>query len=536
MIGTVDIELQYGGTSLFNHATVNFTAGNCYGIIGANGAGKSTFLKILSGEIEPTRGSVVKTPSERISILNQNHFEFDEFEVLKTVVMGNQELCRIMEEKEYYYNKEEMTEEEGLKLCDLEEAFNKMDGWNAESDAAILLNGLGITNEFHDMYMKELTGDQKVKILLAQAIFGQPDILLMDEPTNHLDVETIVWLEDFLVKLENSTIIIVSHDRHFLNEICTHIVDVDFGKITMVAGNYDFWFDYTQLRQRQIRDQNKKAEVKIKELQDFIARFSANASKSKQATSRKKQLNNIDFEDAPVSLRKFPYIAFKPNREVGNDVLTISGISKTIGDRKVLDNISFTINPHEKVAFVGADVVAKTTLFKILAGELEPDEGKVKWGVTTTQSFLPTDNSRYFDGSEDTIVDWVRRYSDLTYEADVRGWLGKLLFSGDEAIKKVCVLSGGERVRCMLCKMMLSGANVLILDEPTNHLDLESIAALNEGLGKYTETLLFTSHDHQLVQSVTTRVIDVTAGSYYDKQITFDEYLHEMKEKNIVVK
>ena len=536
MIGTVDVELQYGGTSLFNHATVSFTAGNCYGIIGANGAGKSTFLKILSGEIEPSRGTIVKTPGERISILKQNHFEFDEFEVLQTVIMGNQVLCRIKEEKEQYYNKDDMTEEEGLRLCDLEEQFMKMDGWNAESDAAILLNGLGITNEYHNLLMKELSGDQKVKVLLAQALFGNPDILLMDEPTNHLDVETISWLEDFLVNLENSTVIVVSHDRHFLNEVCTHIVDVDFGKITMVAGNYDFWFDYTQLRQRQMREQNKKTEIKVKELQEFIARFSANASKSKQATSRKKLLDNMELTDEPVSSRKFPYIFFKPNREAGNDMLFVDGISKTIAGRKVLDNVSFIIRPREKVAFVGADAVAKTTLFKILTGELEPDKGTFKWGVTTSQAYMPSDNSEFFDGSDETLVDWVRTYSDLTYESDVRGWLGKLLFSGDEAMKKVCVLSGGERVRCMLCKTMLSGANVLIFDEPTNHLDLESIAALNEGLIKYSETVLFTTHDHQFIQTIANRIIDVTTGYHYDKQITFDEYLGEMKDKNIKVK
>ncbi|PKM63353.1 MAG: ABC transporter ATP-binding protein [Firmicutes bacterium HGW-Firmicutes-21] len=527
MIGTVDIALQYGGITLFNNANVNFTKGNCYGVIGANGAGKSTFLKILSGEIEPTKGNVVKTPSERISVLKQNHFEFDEYDVIKTVIMGNHELCSIIDEKEILYNKEEMSDQEGMRLCELEDRFLKMDGWNAESDAKILLNGLGITNEYHDLYMKELTGDQKVKVLLAQALFGNPDILLMDEPTNHLDVNTIGWLEDFLIKQENSIIIIVSHDRHFLNQICTHIVDVDFGKITMVAGNYDFWYDYTQLMQRQLRDQNKKTEQKMKELQEFIARFSANASKSKQATSRKKLLDNMNFEDLPVSSRKFPYIAFKPNREVGNDVLSVSGITKTIGDRKVLDNISFTIRPRERVAFVGADAVAKTTLFKILAGELEPDSGTIKWGVTTSQAFLPSDNSVYFDGKDDSIIDWIRNHSNLVYESDVRGWLGKMLFSGDEATKKVRVLSGGERVRCMLCKTMLSGANVLILDEPTNHLDLESIAALNEGLIKYTETILFTSHDHQFVQTIANRIIDVTAGHFYDKQITFDEYLLE---------
>jgi len=412
MIATVDVGLQYGGRTLFNHTDLRFTAGNCYGIIGANGAGKSTFLKILSGEIEPTKGEVTKTPSERMSILKQDHFAFDEYTVLRTVLMGNEELCRIMDEKEVLYSKEEMTEQEGLQVCILEERFAEMDGWNAESDAGILLNNLGITNEFHETLMKELDGDQKVKVLLAQALFGHPDILLMDEPTNHLDIDTINWLEDFLIELD-SIVIVVSHDRHFLNKICTHIVDVDYGKITMMVGNYDFWFEYTQIAQRQIRDQNKKAEIKIKELQDFIARFSANASKSKQATSRKKLLDNMELNDMPISSRKFPYVAFKPEREVGNDVLTVSGISKSIGDRKVLDNISFTIRPREKVAFVGTDAVAKTTLFKILAGELEPDEGSYKWGITTTQSLLPSDNSAYFDGCEESLIDWIRSNSKL---------------------------------------------------------------------------------------------------------------------------
>lgn len=531
MLGTVDIELQYGGTTLFKNATVTFTPGNIYGVIGANGAGKSTFLKILSGELEPTKGYVVRNPEERISILKQDHFQYDEYPVLKTVIMGNEELCRIMDEREALYSKEELNDEDGMLLCELEEKFMKMDGYNAESDAAILLNGLGITNEYHNLYMKELDGDQKVKVLLAQALFGHPDILLMDEPTNHLDIETISWLEEFLIEQENSTIIIVSHDRHFLNAVCTHIVDIDFGKITMTVGNYDFWYDYTQLRQRQIREQNKKAEAKIKELQEFIARFSANASKSKQATSRKKLLNSINLEEMPVSSRKFPYIAFKPNREAGNDMLTVSGISKTIGNRKVLDNVSFTIRPREKVAFVGTDALAKTTLFKILMGELLPDEGTVKWGVTTTQAYLPSDNASYFDGSDETLTEWVRRHSNLFFESDIRGWLGRLLFSGDDANKKVNVLSGGERVRMMLCKMMLSGANVLILDEPTNHLDLESITSLNRGLIEFPETVLFTSHDHQFVQTIADRIIDVTPGHFYDKKITFDEYLEEMKNK-----
>jgi len=526
MISTNNVGLQYSGKPLFSNANIKFTCGNCYGLIGANGAGKSTFLKILSGEIEPTSGEVFVTPGERISVLKQNHFEFDEYEVIKTVLMGNSELCRIMDEKEALYNKEVLTEEDGIRLCELEEEFSEMGGWSAESDAEILLNGLGVTNEYHNLLMKELTGDKKVKVLLAQALFGNPKILLMDEPTNHLDVEAIHWLEEFLIELD-STVVVVSHDRHFLNKVCTHIVDIDFGKITMFVGNYDFWYEYTQMRQRQMREQNKKAEIKIKELQEFIARFSANASKSKQATSRKKLLDNIVLEDMPVSSRRFPFISFKPDREIGNELLTVTGISKTIGERKVLDNISFTILPREKVAFVGTDAVAKTTLFKILMGEMEPDEGSFKWGVTTSQAYLPNDNSQFFDGSEDSLIDWLRRYSNLIFETDVRSWLGRMMFSGDEALKKANVLSGGERVRCMLCKMMLSGANVLIMDEPTNHLDLESIASLNDALIKFPESVLFTSHDHQLVQTVANRIIDITTGSFYDKKITYDEYLSE---------
>ena len=527
MISTNDLSLQYGGRTLFKNANLSFTPGNCYGIIGANGAGKSTLLKILSGEIEQTSGDVNRDPKERISVLKQDHFMFDEHTVLHTVIMGNTELCDIMEKKEYYYSKEDMTEEEGMILCELEERFAEIDGWTAESDAEILLNSLGINSEYHYMLMGEISADIKVKVLLAQALFGNPDILLMDEPTNHLDLETIAWLENFLIDFPN-TVIVVSHDRHFLNKICTHIVDVDFGKITTVVGNYDFWFEYTQIRQRQIKEQNKKAEQKIKELQDFISRFSANASKHKQATSRKKLLDNITLEAEEVSSRRFPYIAFKPTREIGNEVLTVTNLSKTIGDRKVLDNVSFIIRPDDKVAFVGSDPVARTTLFSILAGEMEPDEGEIKWGVTTSQSYFPTDNSKYFDGCEDSLIDWVRNYSDLVYEADVRGWLGRLLFSGDEANKSAKVLSGGERVRCMLCKMMLEAANVLIMDEPTDHLDLESIQALNKGLCDFTETILFCSHDHQFTQTVANRIIDVTPGCFYDKQTDYDSYVEEM--------
>lgn len=530
MISTVNVSLQYGGRELFKGADLKFTDGNCYGLIGANGAGKSTFLKILSGEIEPNKGEVIITPGERMSVLRQDHFAFDEYDVIRTVLMGNPHLCEIMDEKEALYMKEDFSEEDGIKVSELEEEFAEMGGWSAESDAEILLNGLGVTNEFHYAKMSELDNDIKVKVLLAQALFGNPDILLMDEPTNHLDVAAIRWLEDFLIDLE-STVIVVSHDRHFLNKVCTHIVDIDFGKIEMYVGNYDFWYDYTQIAQRQLREQNKKAEQKKKELQDFIARFSANASKSKQATSRKKLLDELNIEDMPVSSRRFPFVSFKPDREVGNELLTVTGISKTIGDRKVLDNVSFTIKPREKVAFVGTDGLAKTTLFKILVGEIEPDEGTFKWGVTTSQSYFPSDNSEFFDGCEDSLIDWVRRYSDLVFESDVRGWLGRLMFSGEEATKKAKVLSGGERVRCMLIKMMLSGANVLLFDEPTNHLDLESIESLNKGIINFPETVLFTSHDHQFVQTIADRIIDVTTGSFYDKNITYDEYLDELAAK-----
>ncbi len=526
MLSTSNIGLQYGGRTLFEHVSLNFSQGNCYGIIGANGAGKSTFLKILSGEIEPNKGEVIITPGERMSVLKQDHFEFDECDVIRTVLLGNKKLCDIMDAKEELYSKEDFTEEDGIRISELEEEFAEMDGWSAESNAEILLNGLGVTNEYHYMKMGELDNDIKVKVLLAQALFGNPDILLMDEPTNHLDIDAIRWLEDFLMELE-SVVIVVSHDRHFLNKICTHTVDVDYGKITMYVGNYDFWYDYTQLAQRQMREQNKKTEAKMKELQEFVARFSANASKSKQATSRKKLLENLVLEEIPVSSRRFPYVAFKPDREIGNEVLTVSNLSKTVGDRKVLDNVSFVITPNEKVAFIGTDAVAKTTLFKILAGELEPDEGTFKWGVTTSQSYFPSDNSEYFDGCEDNLLDWIRRYSDLVFETDVRGWLGRMMFSGEEATKKASVLSGGERVRCMLCKMMLSGANVLILDEPTNHLDLESIAALNDGLAKFSGALLFTSHDHQLVQTVADRIIKIDEDGFYDKKQTYDEYLEE---------
>lgn len=530
MLSTSNVGLQFGGRSLFERVTLSFSKGNCYGLIGANGAGKSTFLKILSGQIEPNKGEVIITPGERMSVLSQDHFAFDDYDVIRTVLMGNKRLCEIIDEKEAIYAKEEMSDEDGMRACELEEEFAEMDGWSAESDAQILLNGLGVTNQFHYMQMSELDNDVKVKVLLAQALFGNPDILLMDEPTNHLDIEAISWLEEFLIELD-SIVIVVSHDRHFLNKVCTHIVDVDYGKISMYVGNYDFWYEYTQMMQRQKKEENKKTEQKMKELQEFIQRFSANASKSKQATSRKKLLDNLVLEDMPVSSRRFPYVAFKPDREIGNEVLTVTNLSKTIGDRKVLDNVSFIVAPNEKVAFVGTDAVAKTTLFKILMGEMEPDEGSFKWGVTTSQAYLPSDNSKFFDESEDDLLDWIRRYSDLIFETDVRGWLGRMMFSGDEATKKAKVLSGGERVRCMLCKMMLSGANVLVLDEPTNHLDLESIAALNDGLIKFPGTILITSHDHQLVQTVADHIIELCAGGIYDRKQSYDDYLEGLNEE-----
>jgi len=524
MISTNNVTLQYGGRELFHSVSMNFTKGNCYGLIGANGAGKSTFLKILSGEIEPNKGHVSITPGERLSVLKQDHFAFDEFDVIRTVLMGNAHLVEIMDAKEELYAKEDFTEEDGIRISELEEEFAEMDGWSAESDAEILLNALGIHNEFHNKLMKELTGEQKVKVLLAQALFGNPDILLLDEPTNHLDVAAINWLEEFLLDFEN-TVIVVSHDRHFLNKVCTHIADVDFGKIELYVGNYDFWYEYTQMRQRQLREQNKKNEAKVKELQEFIARFSANASKSKQATSRKRLLDSIVIEDMPVSSRRFPFIEFKPDREIGNDLLKVEGLTKTIGGRKVLDNVTFTLTPNEKVAFVGTDAVAKTTFFKIIMGELEPDAGSFKWGVTTSQAYFPSDNAAFFDGVEDSLIDWVRRYSDLQFETDVRGWLGRLMFSGEEATKKAKVLSGGERVRCMLIKMMLSGANVLVMDEPTNHLDLESITSLNNALIKFKGALLFTSHDHQFVQSIADRIIEFRPEGLYDRKETYDEFL-----------
>ena len=528
MIAAQGVSLQYGGRVLFNDVNINFTKGNCYGLIGANGAGKSTFLKILAGELEPNKGSVFITPGERMAVLKQDHFLFDEFDVVECVLYGHKRLYDIRKEKDALYMKEDFTDEDGIKAAELEGEFAELDGWAAESNAEMLLNGLGVTNEFHYAKMKELTGGQKVKVLLAQALFGNPDILLLDEPTNHLDIHAIKWLEDFLMNFEN-TVIVVSHDRHFLNKVCTNIADIDYGKITMFVGNYDFWYSYTQMTQRQLKDQNKRVEQKIKELQDFIQRFSANASKAKQATSRKKLLDNLQMDTIKPSSRRYPFCSFKQDREVGNDVLLVDGISKTIDGKKVLNDVSFMIRPHEKVAFVGKDEIAITTLFQILMGELEPDEGSFKWGITTKTAYFPKDNTEYFEGNKDSLIEWLRPFAKEgeQYDSDIRGWLGRMLFSGEEALKEAGVLSGGEKVRCMLCKMMMSGANVMILDEPTNHLDLESITALNEGLTEYKGTLLFDSHDHQFVQTIADRIIEILPGGIIDRQMTYDEYIED---------
>ena len=528
MIAAQGVSLQYGGRVLFNDVNINFTKGNCYGLIGANGAGKSTFLKILAGELEPNKGSVFITPGERMAVLKQDHFLFDEFDVVECVLYGHKRLYDIRKEKDALYMKEDFTDEDGIKAAELEGEFAELDGWAAVSNAEMLLNGLGVTNEFHYAKMKELTGGQKVKVLLAQALFGNPDILLLDEPTNHLDIHAIKWLEDFLMNFEN-TVIVVSHDRHFLNKVCTNIADIDYGKITMFVGNYDFWYSYTQMTQRQLKDQNKRVEQKIKELQDFIQRFSANASKAKQATSRKKLLDNLQMDTIKPSSRRYPFCSFKQDREVGNDVLLVDGISKTIDGKKVLNDVSFMIRPHEKVAFVGKDEIARTTLFQILMGELEPDEGSFKWGITTKTAYFPKDNTEYFEGNKDSLIEWLRPFAKEgeQYDSDIRGWLGRMLFSGEEALKEAGVLSGGEKVRCMLCKMMMSGANVMILDEPTNHLDLESITALNEGLTEYKGTLLFDSHDHQFVQTIADRIIEILPGGIIDRQMTYDEYIED---------
>ena len=524
MITTNNVSLQFGKRVLYKDVNLKFTPGNCYGIIGANGAGKSTFLKLLSGEIEPTGGNIEITPGERLAVLQQDHYAYDDYEVLRTVIMGHKRLVEIMDEKDALYAKPDFSEEDGMKASELEAEFAELNGWDAESEAARLLNGLGIPEEEHTMKMADLTAKEKVRVLLAQALFGNPDILLLDEPTNHLDVESINWLEDFLAGFEN-TVIVVSHDRHFLNQVCTYICDVDFGAIQLYAGNYDFWYQSSQLALQLQKEQNKKAEEKIKELQNFIARFAANAAKSKQATSRKKLLDKIKVEDIKPSSRRYPYIAFTPDREAGDQLLQVDGISKTVDGEQVLKNVSFTLKRGDKVAFVGPNSIGKTMLFKILMGEEEPDEGTFKWGVTTTQAYLPADNSAYFDGVSLSLVDWLRQYSKDPDETFVRGFLGRMLFSGEESLKKASVLSGGERVRCMLSKMMLSGANVLLMDEPTNHLDLESITALNNGLIAFSGTALFVSHDHEFVQTIANRIIDITPDGVVDRVTTYDDFL-----------
>ena len=523
MISTSNISLRVGKKALFEDVNIKFTEGNCYGLIGANGAGKSTFLKILSGQLEPTSGDVIITPGQRLSFLQQDHFKYDQYTVLDTVIMGNKRLYEIMKEKEAIYMKEDFTDEDGIKAAELEGEFANMNGWEAESDAESLLNGLGIEPDLHYAQMGSLLGAQKVKVLLAQALFGNPDILLLDEPTNHLDLDAIAWLEEFLINFEN-TVIVVSHDRYFLNKVCTQIADIDYGKIQLFAGNYDFWVESSQLIVKQMKEANRKKEEKIKELQEFIQRFSANASKSKQATSRKRALEKIELDDIRPSSRKYPYIDFRPFREIGNEVLTVEHLSKTIDGEKILDDISFILGREDKVALVGPNERAKTVLFKILSGEMEPDEGSYKWGLTTSQAYFPKDNSAEFD-NDDTIVEWLTQYSpekDLTY---VRGFLGRMLFAGEDGVKKVKVLSGGEKVRCMLSKMMISGANVLMLDEPTDHLDMESIDALNRGMIKFPGVMIFSSRDHQIVQTTANRIMEIINGKLVDKITTYDEYL-----------
>lgn len=523
LISTSGVSLRFGKRLLFEDVNVKFTPGNCYGLIGANGAGKSTFLKILSGEIEPTSGSVFVTPGERLAVLKQDHFEFDEFEVLTTVIMGHSRLYEVMVAKDAIYAKSDFTDEDGLKAADLEAEFAELNGWEAESEAASLLSGLGLSVEHHDKKMKDLNGKEKVVVLLAQALFGNPDILLLDEPTNHLDAKSIKWLEHFLYNYKN-TVIVISHDRHFLNQVCTHIADIDYSKLKLYVGNYDFWYESSQLALKMLKDANKKVEEKAQELRKFIERFSSNASKAKQATARKKQLEKLTLEDIRPSSRKYPFIDFKPNREAGNNLLTVSELSKSIDGETILENVTFTVNTGDKIAFVGPNELVKTTLFQVLMGELEPDSGEYKWGVTTSQTYFPKDNTGYFE-CDLNLVDWLRQYSTDQDENFVRGFLGRMLFSGEEALKKASVISGGEKVRCMLSRMMLSGANVLLMDEPTNHLDLESITALNNGLINFKGTILFVSQDHQFVQTIATRIIEITPGGLIDRTMTYDEYL-----------
>ena len=535
MIAANNVTLRIGKKALFEDVNIKFTEGNCYGLIGANGAGKSTFLKILSGQLETTSGDITITPGQRLSFLQQDHFKYDAYPVLDTVIMGNKRLYEIMKEKEAIYAKEDFSDEDGIRASELEGEFAEMNGWEAESDAAQLLNGLGIETEIHYAIMGDLTGSQKVKVLLAQALFGNPDILLLDEPTNHLDLNAIEWLEEFLINFEN-TVIVVSHDRYFLNKVCTHTADIDYGKIQLYAGNYDFWYESSQLLIKQMKEANRKKEEKIKELQEFISRFSANASKSKQATSRKRALEKIQLDEMRPSSRKYPYIDFRPNREIGNEVLMVEGLSKTVDGVKVLDNLTFTLGREDKVAFVGGNEQAKTVLFKILMGEMEPDEGTYKWGVTTSQSYFPKDNTLEFD-NDLTIADWLTQYSEIKDATYVRGFLGRMLFPGEDGVKKVRILSGGEKVRCLLSKMMISGANVLLFDEPTNHLDMESITALNNGMIKFPGVILFASHDHQIVQTTANRIMEIMPnGILIDKITTYDEYLasDEMAKKRHV--
>ncbi|NTW71976.1 MAG: ATP-binding cassette domain-containing protein [Eubacteriaceae bacterium] len=524
MISVTNVSLRFGEQKLFEDVNIKFNPGNCYGVIGANGAGKSTFLRILSGEIEPNTGDVGVSAHTRMSVLKQDHYQYDDKEVLETVIMGNMRLYEITKEKEALYSKPDFSDEDGLKVAELEGEFADMDGWEAESDASYLLNGLGIGSDLHYKLMSELSGNEKIKILLAQALFGKPGILILDEPTNHLDLKAVNWLEEFLINFEG-TVIVVSHDRHFLNKVCTHMADVDFGKIKLYPGNYDFWYESSQLALQMMKDQNKKKEDKVKQLQEFIARFSANASKSKQATSRKKTLEKITLDDIQPSNRRYPFVIFKPEREPGNDILFVEGISKTIDDVKVLNNVSFTVSKDDKIALVGENEIAITTLFKILAGEVEPDEGSYKWGVTITKAYFPKDNTEYFNYADLSLVDWLRQYSVEKSESYIRGFLGKMLFSGEEALKEVNVLSGGEKVRCMLSRMMLQNANMLILDQPTNHLDLESITALNNGLRDYTSNIIIASHDHELLETVVNRIIEITPEGIIDKRMSFDEYI-----------
>ena len=531
MITVNDISMNFSGQTLFKHVDLKFVPGNCYGIIGANGAGKSTFLRILSGDLEPTSGEVVISKDQRMSILKQDHFQYDSYTVLDTVIMGNQRLYDIMKEKDALYEKEDFSEEDGVRASELEAEFADMDGWEAESDASRLLQGLGLSGDILYSEMSSLTAKEKVKVLLAQALFGKPDIILLDEPTNHLDIQAIEWLEDFLMDCEALTLV-VSHDRHFLNTVCTNIVDVDYGQIKMYVGNYEFWYESSQMVQRMIRDQNRKNEEKIKELQLFIQRFSANKSKSKQATARRKLLDKLTVEEMPASSRRYPFVGFKMDRECGKEILVVESLSKTVDGRKVLDNVSFRINRDEKVAFVGEDEIAKTTLFKILMGELEPDEGSIKWGVSTSRSYLPKDNSPYFEGNEMELVDWLRQYSAKKDDVYLRGFLGRMLFGGEDVFKKVNVLSGGEKVRCMLSKMMLSGANVILLDQPTNHLDMESIQAVNKGLEAFSGVVLLASHDHEMLSSTCNRIIAFQPdGTIVDRYGTYDEYLYWMEQQ-----